>query len=224
MARIAAGEGGAALALRADSLAALAGRLEAAGVPAVLERYGSAFATLAFTDAESSWLFLIEYLRPVVDPPDLLSHPNTAVGIETVWLTERAFATLPAIADHLCIPAVRQAPDAAGEAPVAGVTLRVRSIDAAQQRLRAAGVEVPIRTDERGRSVVVPATRAHGMFIEFMEPDSSPTPQPGAGSLRSAHPCPWSRTWRPSTITDSREEVRWHRHIGSRAGFRPTAR
>lgn len=172
VAHLEAGEGGSALALRADSLSALNAHLDAVAGPVRFQTYGSAFATLNFTDNLMGWLFLIEYLSPVVDPPEALSHPNTAAGIETVWLTEQAFSTLPKVAAVLCLPALRLATGAASSHPVSGVTLRVRSVDAARRTLRDSGLDVPIRTDARGRSVVVPAEDAHGIFIEFLEPAS----------------------------------------------------
>lgn len=179
-AQLHAGEGGAALALRADSLGALGRRLEAAAIPVRIQTYGSAFTTLGFSDAELRWMFLIGYLDPVIDPPELLSHPNTATGIETIWLTEQALATLSNLGDALCLPAIGRASEAGGFAPVAGVTVRVRSVEAARRILRAAGLDVPIRSDARGRSVIVPPSRAHGIFIEFMEPDAASALEPAA--------------------------------------------
>jgi hypothetical protein len=171
-----AGEGGSALALRVDSLRALGRRLEAAPLPVEIQTYGSAFTTLSFPDAELRWLFLIEYHSPVVDEPELLAHPNTAAGIETVWLTEEALAALPTIAGSLCLPAVRRATGATPAARVAGVTLRVRSVDVLHRLLRTAGLDVPMNVDARGRTVFLPAEKAHGIFIEFRESD------PGGGS------------------------------------------
>jgi hypothetical protein len=173
VAQLDAGEGGSLLALRADSLDALGRRLEAAAIPVDVQRYGSAFEILGFTDADLSWVFLIDYIDPVIDGPELLSHPNTATHIETIWLREEAMATLSSVADTLCLPDLRQTTERPGSAPVAGVTIGVRSVDSAQQALRAAGLDLPISTGSRGRGVIVPSSRAHGIFIEFLEYDAS---------------------------------------------------
>jgi hypothetical protein len=169
---LARGEGGAALAITADSLARLAAALDAAGYPGTLSR-GGAFATRGFAERDARWLFFIEYLVPVHDPPELLRHPNGALGIETVWVPPSRFATVLALARFLPPDGIAPAPaaDPAGHADVVGVTLRVRSLDAALAAVRAgAGIDPPVRSDARGRSFVVPAAAAHGVWLEFLEP------------------------------------------------------
>ncbi|HEX2190956.1 MAG TPA: VOC family protein [Longimicrobiaceae bacterium] len=178
---LAGGEGGAFLALAADSLARLSRRLDAAGAPGELRSYPGAFATRAFADTALAWLFLIEYLAPVADPPGVLDHPNTAVGMETVWLAEASHASLGPLRDLL--PAGRVRPSTAAgppRAPVLGVTLRVRSADSARAAVRSGtGLDLPLRRDARGRSVRVPASHAHGIWIELLEPrPPSPAPRP----------------------------------------------
>jgi catechol 2,3-dioxygenase-like lactoylglutathione lyase family enzyme len=168
------GEGGAMLALRADSLAGVSRRLAEAGLVTRSATYGRAFSTLALLDEPVRWLFLIEYLTPVVDPPELLAHPNGAVGLETVWLRADAFAAYAAVGGVLCRLAIREVGEPAASGPVAGVTLTVRSVDRAVAVLSAGGLELRIRSDHRGRSVAVPPASAHGVFIELLEPHLDP--------------------------------------------------
>jgi hypothetical protein len=169
---LASGEGGAALALRADSLPALAHRLSASGVAVELERHGSAFATLAFDETDLRWLFLIEYTTPVFDPPELLEHPNTAVGIEAVWRGEGALEAVRSRTGALCVPGVHLAREAREGPPIRGVTLRVRSVRDAQRVLRQNGLDLPIRRAPRGEVLLVPPSHAHahGLFLELLEP------------------------------------------------------
>lgn len=163
------GEGGSWLALKVDSLHRAAADLEAAGLPIRLERYGSAFVTLDFSAPRLRWIFLIEYLTPVEDLAELLAHPNTATGIETVWLAEHHHSSLQELSPPLCFSRIGVAPASSGAATIRGLTLRVRSVDAAREVLRTGRLDLPIREDARGRSVLVPASEAHGTWIEFLE-------------------------------------------------------
>lgn len=177
-------EGGAFLSLRADSLAALARAFQGHGYEGSLQHHGRAFSILSFPGSVLHPVFLIQYPEPVRDQASVLDHPNTAIGLEGVWLPRRTFQTLAEL------PAVfPTAPDSTialaggvismsrypSRANVAGVTIRVRSIAAAEQALRKGmGESFPIRRDARGRSVVVPPAVTHGIWIEFLEPGIAP--------------------------------------------------
>jgi len=173
-------EGGRFLALRADSLPAVAARFEAHGHASTLNRYGPAFSILSLADFALKHVFLIEYPEPVRDSARLLQHPNTALGLETVWMPRRRFealARVPSVfrvsADGSAISLARGVialSDETTGGSVAGVTVRVRSIDAAREAVRrGTGEELPIREDARGRSIRVSARLAHGVWIEFVE-------------------------------------------------------
>jgi hypothetical protein len=167
--RLASGEGGAFLALRVDSLAAVAERLRASGRTVEVQRYGSAFATLSFAEPAISWLFLIEYTTPVVDPPELLTHSNGATHIESVWLSQGGAEATERLPSELCIRGLHSGAAEGGDRLVQGVTIGVRSVAATQLQLRRAGLDLPIRNDRRGESLLVPADRAHGIWIEFLQ-------------------------------------------------------
>jgi hypothetical protein len=163
------GEGGAFLSIRTDFLARLARRLEAGGHRPRRSEY-RAFSTLGFDRRALDWLFFIEYNAPASDAPELLRHANTALGIETVWLSRAAEATLGTL--DLPLGQVRAGSSIFDRlaTPVVGVTIRVRSLDAAAQAVRRGlGIQPPTRTDVRGRAIVVPAARAHGVWIEFLQ-------------------------------------------------------
>lgn len=174
------GEGGARLALRADSLPALAERFRRDGYAGALRSYGGALRTLSFSAPALETIFLIEYLAPVVDDPALLRHPNTALGLEAVWLAPDAYRALRAVpsgfartragAIPLAAGAISAAESgAAGAGSVVGVAIRVRSVDATREAVRAGtGELLPVHHD-RGRRVRVPPRLAHGIWIEFVE-------------------------------------------------------
>lgn len=163
------GEGGAFLAFRAASLDALAGRMRAARWEPNLTRYGDAFTTLGFPESALDWIFFIQYNWPVTDRPEFLDHPNTALGIETVWVTDSAYATLEVLDQALWKRQVRL--DLTREHPrITGITLRVRSLDAARAFIRERMAwDLRVNTDARGRSVIISPLEAHGVWIELLE-------------------------------------------------------
>jgi hypothetical protein len=163
-------EGGAYLALRAPTLDSLPGSIRAAIPTGPVSRYGTAFATAVPADPALQWVFFIEFTTPPADSDEILIHQNGALGIETVWVSQRVRAGERMVRKHLPPGSVAVAPGTAVGPPIVGVTLRVR--DAAQvQRLLASGpgLTLPLRTDGRGRSVRVPAVAARGIWIEFLE-------------------------------------------------------
>jgi hypothetical protein len=179
-------EGGRALSLRADSLARLATRFDEAGLPTSFTAYGRAFNILSFGESAIAPVFLIEYPVPVRDSAHLLDHPNTATGIMAAWVGDGLFSALEEVpyafrpSNASTIPlaggTIRRAggpdgpPDAPDGALVAGVTLRVRSADAARRAVLAGtGRSLPVIDDGRARRVIVPAELANGMWIEFVE-------------------------------------------------------
>ncbi len=174
-------EGGAFLAFRAASLERLARRLEEAGHAVTLNRGTGAFATLGFDEAALGWLFLIDYGSPPADAPELTSHPNTALGIETAWLSRGTYQATASLGEIFTLARIARSEAPEGEdAPVVGVTLRVGSVVAARDAVRAGrGIDLPIRDDPRGRSVLVPAAAAHGMWIELLEPATASGPRCG---------------------------------------------
>lgn len=177
-------EGGAFLSLRADSLPALARTFQHLGYEGSLQRYGPAFSILSFSGSVLESVFLIEYPEPVQDHAALLEHPNTAIGLEVVWLPRRTFETLAELS--AVFPAARDSVIAlAGgmislsgypsDARVAGVTIRVRNLAATEEALwKGTGEGFPIRSDARGRSILVPPRVTHGIWIEFLEPHAVP--------------------------------------------------
>jgi hypothetical protein len=188
-----AGEGGRLLALRADSVAALAPTFDAAGVETAVARFGRAFNLLSFGDGALGGIFLIDYPVPVRDSARLLDHPNTATGIAAAWLSDSLFdalAALPALfvvtgsatgavirltgggelrrARHFpAAPGGHAAP--AAHLRVAGVTLQVRDLAAARRAIRGGtGAELPLVPGPTGPRLVVPPALAAGIWLELV--------------------------------------------------------
>jgi hypothetical protein len=188
------GEGGRLLALRADSVAALAPIFDAAGVETALARFGRAFNILSFGDGALGGIFLIDYPVPVRDSAWLLDHPNTATGIAAAWLSDSLFDALAALPALFVVSGsapgdvvrlagggelrrAREFPAAPGgtAAPaahvrVAGVTLRVRDLAAARSAIRGGtGAELPITQRPAGLRLVVPPALAAGIWLELVD-------------------------------------------------------
>ncbi|HEX7707079.1 MAG TPA: VOC family protein [Thermoanaerobaculia bacterium] len=155
------GEGPAFLALKSDDVKGF----RRCHPQTKVQRHGKAFDILTFDEPNLDWLFVIEYLDPVADDPALFDHPNTAVGIDTVWIAVARYEEIP----H-GDPAIRPRLVADDSKPIVGVTLSVRSIEAARGAIRLPeSLELAIRIDERGRSFIVPPGSTHGLWIEFLE-------------------------------------------------------
>lgn len=163
-------EGGTFLAFKADSLDNLARLFDSMGLETKLEEYRGAFKTLAFEDSNFSKVFLIEYLSQVVDSPGLFDHPNTAIGIETVWLNHTTFNSLRSIPNFKQIRGIAADNEYSESTQIAGVTIRVRSIEAARRVVQEGTCVVfPTQSSSRGTFLRVPASYARGIWIEFRE-------------------------------------------------------
>lgn len=163
------GEGGAFLALRTNDLAGAAQRLAQGKIDSNFST-GDAFSTLALTRPSLAWLFVIEYRQPVKESPALYVHANTARGLVGIGLSPQAYIAIRDIQSYLSVDGVTTA-TGHGAFPVAGVTLQVESIETAQQVIRqGTGIAYPIVRDSRGNSMRIPASAAHGLAIQLLEP------------------------------------------------------
>jgi hypothetical protein len=117
-----------------------------------------------------AWLFVIEYRQPVKERSALYVHANTARGLVGIGLSRQAYVAMRDIHSYLSVDGVTPAKDH-GSFPVAGVTLQVENIETAQKVIRrGTGMEHPIVRDSRGNSLQIPASAAHGLAIELLEP------------------------------------------------------
>lgn len=163
-------EGGTFLAFQTDSISNLAQILTNNQIEYNIEVYRGAFSTLAFQEPSLESFFLIEYLAPVVDSPELLDHPNTAMGIETVWVRENDYTSFTAVSTFEEITGIAAAMQEDKSTPIAGVTLLVRNIETARAVIRnGTGLDLSVQSNSRGVFIRVPAHQAHGMWIEFLE-------------------------------------------------------
>lgn len=176
-------EGGAFLALRADSLPGLARFFQEHEYEVSLQSYGPAFSILSFSDSVLESVFMIEYLEPVQDDASLLEHPNTAVGLEAVWLPRGTFERMAELSGlwpaHDSVIALAGGMISMSSSPlranVIGVTIRVRDLAATREALwNGTGEEFSILCDVRGRRLLVPPRATHGIWIEFLEPHAVP--------------------------------------------------
>lgn len=162
-------EGGAFLSLRADSLDLVARALEASATRGTLNRYG-AFNTFSFADSSLAWMFLIEYPEPIADAPELLDHPNTAIGIESVRIggpRAEAFERLAAIVPG-GIGGVQRSDDP--RPLVSEIVVRVRDIHAVRTAvLRGSGRALAIDRLVDGAFVTVPPDLAQGITLVFVQ-------------------------------------------------------
>ncbi len=191
------GDGGAFAALDGGPIDGLAARVERLGHAPRRSR-GRAFDTLSFPPGGPlRHLFFSHLHHPPRDRPRHLQHANTARGLHAVWLAgDRFEAELELLTVLGCGPpepfelphpplAGRQVELARGRLyllprrpgqpagrRVVGATVLVEDLSRALGALGEAAEPSPVvRVPDRGRSVVIAPRVAHGMWIEFLEPE-----------------------------------------------------
>jgi len=185
------GDGPAFLALHAPSSERLVRALRAAGMDARQGRYGVSFPS----DHPLDHIFFGGLNQSPTDRPEHFAHPNTAESLIAVWLVASAehdglLASLrlaPRGSVHL--PPLRlkarRVPLHIGELllvpgrgpgrPIAGMTVRVRDLDAARRVLRGAGHDLaPVDMGRAGRSVFLPPDVAGGYWLELRQTGARP--------------------------------------------------
>ncbi len=142
------------------------------------------------------YVFLAGRNTSPTDRPEHFAHANTAQSFVRVWLAaddvsrerrvleaggatfadtdafvpERVHATVARLqeGDVVLLKGARQI--VAGR-PIVGATLRVGSLDKAREILdRGQPRPLPVVTSADGRSVFLPPSRTHGLWLEFREP------------------------------------------------------
>jgi hypothetical protein len=186
------GDGPAFLSLFAPRMPYAAERLAAAKLPHTLNGGSIDFPR----DGGLGYLFLSGRNTSPTDLPEHFAHANTAQSFVRVWLAaddlsrerrllEAVGATfagadvhVPAAAhatvarlnegDVVLLPGSRQL--VTGRR-IVGATLRVGRVETARDLLsRGQPSPLPIVTSPDGRSVFLPPSRAHGLWLEFVEP------------------------------------------------------
>jgi hypothetical protein len=143
-------------------------------------------------------VFFVQDNRSPTDRPEHFAHPNGAVALARVWwaaadplpmrkllealggITSTAAVSAPMRVDAtvvrvengevVMLPPSRQLMPAR---PIAGVTFRVKSVDATARYFAEAGVRVDVSPDALGaRRVLVAPSEARGMYLEFREAGS----------------------------------------------------
>ncbi len=146
------------------------------------------------------YLFLSGRNKSPTDVPEHFAHANTAESLVRVWLAggdlsgeRRLFEGLGATiaqmdlrvpdavhatvarlqeGDVLLLPGSRQVVDGRR---IVGATLRVGSIETARTVLgRGQAAPLEIVASKYGRSVFLPPSRTHGLWLEFLEPVRRP--------------------------------------------------
>lgn len=153
------------------------------------------------------YLFVIRLDARPVDLPEQVTHTNTAVRLHAIWLRRadtaperRLLARLGGLAcpSAVALPIGRAAEvrlrsgsmylveDGAAQArrAVAGVTLEVADVAAARRAMQLPDGGVRQGSDARGRWLRVPPERAHGIWLELLQPDRG-TSVRGRGGLRA---------------------------------------
>jgi catechol 2,3-dioxygenase-like lactoylglutathione lyase family enzyme len=185
------GDGPAFLAFFAPGMPYAAERLSAAKLPHAVNG-----GSIDFPGGGLDYLFLSGRNTSPTDRPEHFAHANTAESFVRVWLSaddlSRERRLLDALGatfaeadvrvpdpvratvarlregDVIFLPRTRQV---ISGRRIAGATLRVGSIETARDRLSTGQLSpLPIVTSPEGRSVFVPPSRAHGLWLEFREP------------------------------------------------------
>ena len=194
------GDGGAFVSFDGGAADSIAVRLRAGGMnPHVFEGGYANSVTFDFEDP-LSYFFFIEYHRRPRDGPEILNHPNSAIGLYAVWLMsddfdlEDAFLTaLGAGADRTKI--FKPPLDVEGQnvelsrghlylfpsdegkttpRKIVGATISVDDLRKAQESVEALyGKSVPVHESPAGKSIYVDPEFAHGIWLEFLEHDPS---------------------------------------------------
>ena len=191
------GDGPAFMALFAPEMAAADERLTLLGIP-----HARSGGLIEFPrDGGLDYVFLAGRNASPSDRPEHFAHANTAESLIRVWLAagdlsrERqllaalgakmtdaevrvpgpARATVARLGDGgevLLLPASHQL--VAGR-PIVGATLRVDNLDTARAVLdRGQAAPLAIVRSPAGRSVFLPPSRTHGLWLEFLEPVRRP--------------------------------------------------
>ena len=186
------GDGPAFMALFAPDRAAADERLTALEV-----RHASNGGAIDFpADGPLGYVFLSGRNKSPTDRPEHFAHPNTAESLIGIWLAgndlsreRRLLAGLGAtiIDTNVKVPdAIRASVARLREGEVillpgsrqlvpgrriVGATLRVGNLEIARSILRRGQpVPLPIAPSRSGRSVFLPPSRTHGLWLELMEP------------------------------------------------------
>lgn len=189
------GEGGAFVGLDAGPVAPLADLLRPMALP-FETTLGSYYESLVFTGTPLDYLFFIRIHARPPDLPEHLSHPNTARGLYAVWIVpddpspeRQLFQRL----GHDLRPSAASLPGGDGlheielasgrvyllepdsgsaGRPVAGATIEVADLERAMGSLQpATAASAMVGSDSRGRFIRIPPERAHGIWLEFLQPD-----------------------------------------------------
>ena len=200
------GDGGAFVSFDGGAADSIALRLRAGGMkPHVFEGGYANSVTFDFDDP-LSYFFFIEYHRRPRDGPEILNHPNSAIGLYAVWLMSDDFGQEDAFLSALEVDADRTkifnpALDVEGQdvelshghlyllpsnsrqmtsRKIVGATIAVGDLRKAQERVEALhGKKVPVYESPAGRSIYVDPEFAHGIWIEFL--DTGETGETGNG-------------------------------------------
>ena len=142
-----------------------------------------------------SYIFLSGRNKSPTDLPEHFAHANTAQSLVRVWLAaaglsrerrllaaagatfaradvfvpDRIHATVARLqeGDVVFLPDARQL---VSGRPIVGATLRVGSLDKAREILdRGQPRPLPVVTSSEGRSVFLPPSRTHGLWLEFRD-------------------------------------------------------
>lgn len=122
------------------------------------------------------------------------SHPNSALGLRSIWITvpdlaaaaaayaaagmapgpEFELAALSTRAREIRMPGgtillAQLAASPSQTAAFAGISIKVRDIDAIRTRVRQRGFDLVPYTGRYGRSVLIPASIGYGTLIEFFQ-------------------------------------------------------
>jgi len=140
------------------------------------------------------YLFIIRLDSRPVDLPEQVTHANTAIRLHAIWLrradTGPERRLLARLGGRVCpsavaLPAGRAAEvrlrtgsvylvaDGTAETrrAVAGVTLEVTDVRAARRAMRLPASVAREGRDARGRWLRVPPERAHGIWLELLQPN-----------------------------------------------------
>jgi catechol 2,3-dioxygenase-like lactoylglutathione lyase family enzyme len=173
--------------------------LEQGDAPAFLALFAPRSVSLAaaLKNLELAYIFLGRRNHSPTDRPEHFAHANTADSLIAVWLAgadlsserkllQSAGATL--VEQEVHTPDRSQAivarlpggdvlllegtPQLFLGRKIIGVTLRVRRLDTAQRALsQKLGRTFPAVRNQQGLSVFVPPQLAHGLWLEFRQPD-----------------------------------------------------
>ncbi|HYH83440.1 MAG TPA: VOC family protein [Longimicrobium sp.] len=187
------GEGGAFMSLEGamDSVAAALG-----GSAPGLRLQDGAYAKIAGFPVGNPlrYLFVIRLDSRPVDLPEQVTHANTAARLHAVWLRRAAPSVerrmLARLGGRVCPSAIALPIGRAGEVrlrggsvylvadgnassrrAVAGVTVEVADLAATRRAIRLPAGEVVAGRDARGAWLRVPPRRAHGIWLELLQPD-----------------------------------------------------